>query len=141
MLTLYKSIEERVSFFFIFSIFSLMSTLFVYLIMEFYFKYQVDNFFIYSVGLFFIGGAVFDSGFKFLMENDQITETGEEYVLVFMSLLLVLIPSAIVAKGYIGFEMTVFLFANFFVGSSGWFVLLSEKTVKKKANDFKIFAR
>ena len=113
MLTYYKSAADRVYFFLVFSIFSLMSTLVVYLVMEFYFHYQVENFLIYSVGLFFVGGAVFDNGFKFLMDNDQITETGEEYVLVFMALLLILVPTVIVVKGYVGIEMTLFLFANF----------------------------
>ena len=141
MLTYYKSAADRVYFFLVFSIFSLMSTLVVYLVMEFYFHYQVENFLIYSVGLFFVGGAVFDNGFKFLMDNDQITETGEEYVLVFMSSEVRVGALGLQGDFSIGFEMTVFLFANFFIGSSGWFILLSEKTVKKKENNFKIFAR
>lgn len=141
MLSIYKSIADRVFFFIIFSIFSFIFTLVMYFVMEFYFRYQVENLFLFSVGTFFIGGAVFDNGFKFLLHNEQVTDTGEEYMLLFIALLIVLIPTAMIANKYVGFEMTTFLFTNLFMGCVSWFILLSEKTVKKKENNFKIFAK
>lgn len=141
MFGLYKSFSERLLLVTVLFIQSLMAGATVYLFMYLYFPYHIENFFIYSVGLFFLGGAVFDMGFQILLDADEVTEYGWEYLLLFGPLLLLLIPIGIVAARYYPVELVIFAGSSFFTGCVGWFVMLSEKTVKKARNKRRIFIK
>lgn len=140
MFHFYKSFGERLLLAIVWFIQSLMAGAMIYLFMYFYFPYPLENFFVYSVGLFFLGGAVFDMGFQILLDADEVTEYGWEYLLLFGPLLLLLVPIGIVAARFYPVELVLFAGSSFFTGCVGWFVMLSDKTVKK-AHKRRIFIK
>lgn len=134
MLKLYRGFGERLVLLITFAVFSIISAVGVYLFMYWYFPYPVENFFVHSIGIFFLGVVVFNMGFDILLDADEVTEYGWEYLLLFGPLLLLLFPIGIIAARYYPLELVLFAGASFFMGCVGCFIMLSEKTVRKSRN-------
>ncbi|MCH4828055.1 hypothetical protein [Planococcus halocryophilus] len=131
MFRVYRSFGERLLFFITFSGFSIISAVGVYMFMHLYYPYPVENYLLHSVGIFFLGGVIFNKGFDILLDAEEVTEYGREYLLLFGSLLLILFPVGFIAAKYYPVELVLFVVTSFFMGCVGCFILLSEKTVLK----------